>query len=116
MHTKKEMAIVLGASGNMAFAIANVLMGLKKHSPNLADDIIIFQQDMSEKEMQLMQTILPCKFIEYKFKEKMDDEYFGRFTPVAFSRYDCFDMLDEICSMNTKKSSGLILIFLSKKI
>ena len=92
---KKNIAIVLGASGNMAFAVANVLMQLKKLSPNLADDIIIFQQDMPKKDMQLMQTILPCKFIEYKFRKTMKPEYFGRFTPVAFSRYECFDMLDE---------------------
>jgi len=95
MQTKKNMAVTMGASGNMAFAVANVLMGLKKHSPDLANDIIIFQQDMPEKDMQLMQTILPCKFIEYNFKGTMDEEHFGRFTPVAFSRYECFDMLDE---------------------
>ena len=89
------MAVTMGASGNMAFAVANVIMQIKKYSPNLADDIIIFQQDMPEKDMQLMQTILPCKFIEYNFKGIMDEEHFGRFTPVAFSRYECFNMLDE---------------------
>jgi lipopolysaccharide biosynthesis glycosyltransferase len=95
MQNKKDMAITLGASGNMAFAAANVLMQLKKYSPNLANDVIIFQQGMSEKDMRLMQTIMPCRFIEYEFKRDIDEKYIGRFTPVAFSRYDCFDMLDE---------------------
>lgn len=99
MQNKKNMAIVLGASANMTFAVANVLLGLKKHSPNLADDIIIFHKDMSEKDMKLMQTILPCKFIEYNFEVKndkmLDTAYFDRFTPLAFSRYECFNMLDE---------------------
>lgn len=96
---KKNLAIVLGATGNMAFAVANVLMGLKKYSPNLADDIIIFQQNMSDNDMRLMQAIIPCKFIKYNFevknKKMLEYGYFNRFTPLAFSRYDCFDMLDD---------------------
>ena len=99
MQNKKNMAIVLGASANWGFAVANVLMGIKKHSPNLADDIIIFHKDMPEKDMQLMQEIIPCKFIEYNFEIKdekiLETGYFDRFSPLAFSRYDCFKMLDE---------------------
>jgi hypothetical protein len=31
---KKELSIVLGATANMTFALANVLMGIEKHLKN----------------------------------------------------------------------------------
>lgn len=99
MQEKKGLAIVIGASGDMAFAVANVLMGIKKHSPNLADEIIIFHSNMLEKDKELLNEIIPCKLIDYKFEiknEKMKEQaYFDRFTPLAFSRYECFNLLDE---------------------
>ncbi|MFA6988623.1 MAG: glycosyltransferase [Candidatus Gastranaerophilaceae bacterium] len=96
---KKEFAIVLGSTGNMTFAVANVLSGLKKHSPALFSDIIIFHNDITEKDKNLLNKILPCKFVDYEFPlkdtSKFNEAYFNQFTKLAYSRYECFNLLNE---------------------
>ena len=41
MNKKKELAIVLGATGNMAFAAANVIMSVKNTSADIVDEVIV---------------------------------------------------------------------------
>lgn len=95
----KKIAIVTGATGNVTFAAANVLMGIKKHSPRLNADFIIYQNDFSENDQNLLNQITPCKFIEYKFPIKEEyrftERYFKRFTKMAFSLFECFNLLKE---------------------
>jgi lipopolysaccharide biosynthesis glycosyltransferase len=99
MIYKKQKVIVLGATGNLTFAVANVLMGIKKHSPKLEADFIIFHKDITKNDQKLLKNILECKFIEYEMpildKEKLEQSSFGRYSQLAFSRYECFRMLDE---------------------
>lgn len=97
-ENKKDKAIVLGATGNMAFAAANALIGIKKHSPDLKADFIIFHNDFSEKDKNLLNSIIPCKFIDYKMPintQGVEESSFSRYSKLAFSRYECFRMLDE---------------------
>lgn len=95
--TKKKQAIVLGATGNMAFAVGNVLLGIKKHSPTLEADFIILHNDFTEKDKEVLNSIYPCKFIDYKFpeSEKYKNSHFYRYSLLAFSRYEIFNWLDE---------------------
>ncbi|OGU60045.1 MAG: hypothetical protein A2X64_07570 [Ignavibacteria bacterium GWF2_33_9] len=96
--TKKDKVIILGTTGNMAFAVANVLMGIKKHSPSLITDIIIYEQNLSENDKMLLNSILSCKFIEYIFPikmEKFDKTRLNRFTELTFARYECYNLLNE---------------------
>ncbi len=99
MHDKKEKAIVLGATANIVYALANVLIGIKKHSPMLNADFIIFHKDITENDQKLMNSIIPAKFIEYNFPaentEELANSTFTRYTALAYSRYECFNMLDE---------------------
>lgn len=97
MSQKKELAIVFGATGNMAFALANVLIGLKKHSPDLITDLIVFEQGISEKDKKLINTILPCDFREYHFPKQntLSDDTLKKFSELTFSRFECFNMLNE---------------------
>jgi len=98
MIMKKEFAIVLGATGNMAFALANVLIGFKKHNHVLDADIIVFEQGISEKDKNLINSILPCQFFKYKFPAQNSDfteDCLNRFTHLSFSRYECFRLLDK---------------------
>jgi len=95
---KKQKAIVLGATGNMAFAVANVLMGIKKHSPKLSADFIIFHNNFSEKDKNLLNSIIPCTFINYEMPINtggVEQSSFPRYSKLAFSRYECFRMLDK---------------------
>jgi len=94
---KREQAVLLGATGNMAFAVGNVLIGIKKHSPELEVDFIILHENLSESDKQVLNKIYPCKFIDYHFPEpkQIENSLFYRYTKLAFSRYEMFNLLDE---------------------
>jgi len=93
---KKNLAIVLGTTGNMAFALANVLFGIKNHNPDLNTDIIVFEQEMSSKDKKIINKIFPVTFIKYELpKININKDCFKKFTNMTFSRYECFNMLDE---------------------
>ena len=96
-NTKKELAIVLGATGNMAFALGNALIGLKKHNPNLIADIIVFEQNISKKDKNILNSIVPIKFINYEFPVKgvLKKDTLKKFSELTFSRLECFKLLDE---------------------
>jgi len=100
MENKKELGIVFGATGNMAFAVANVLIGLRKtNSFNLKFDIIIFHDNITEKDQAILNSILPCKFLIYEFPIRdlsgFNMNFFNQFTRLAYSRYECFNLLNE---------------------
>jgi len=96
---KKNLAIVFGITSNLTFALANVILGLKKYSPNLADEIIIYHDKIDEKDQKILNTIIPCRFIKYEFPIKdvsrFNEAYFKRFSELAYSRYECFSLLKE---------------------
>lgn len=93
---KKELAIVLGSTGNMTFALANVLMGLKKYC-NSSFDTIIFEQNISSNDKELLSYFINCEFRDYKYpyeNVQHAEAAIKRFTEMAFSRYECFDLLE----------------------
>jgi len=97
MNEKKNLAITFGITGNYAFALGNVLLGLKKHNPDLDADIIVFEQEVSEKDKSLLNLILPCKFIQYKFPYDvfLTKDTLKRFSELTFSRFECFKFLNQ---------------------
>jgi len=94
---KKELAIVFGATGNMTFALGNVLIGLKKHSPHLNADIIVFEQNISVKDKNILNSILSCRFIYYKFPYDgfLTKDTLKRFSELTFARFECFKLLNK---------------------
>jgi len=94
---KKEIAIVFGATGNMTFALGNVLIGLKKHSPDLKADITVYEQGITNKDKNILNSILPCDFRGYKFLHQgyLTEETLKKFSELTFARYECFDLLNE---------------------
>jgi len=97
MSEKKELAIVFGITANWSFALANVLMGIKNHSPDLNSDFIVYHDNLSLKDQQLLNSILPCIFINYKFPVETNDKknlYLQQFSLLSFSIYECFNHLD----------------------
>ena len=99
MTKKKELAIVFGITKNLTFALANVILGLKKHSPSFADEIIIYHDGITEKDQQLLDSILSCRFLEYEFpikdKSDFDPFFFDQFSSMAYSRFECFKHLKD---------------------
>lgn len=99
MKQKKHCAIVLATTGNMAFSLGNVLIGLKKYSPDLADNIIVFSNDISKQDKDALNLIFPdrIKIKKFKFdlKSEKNQEALNVFTSMAYSKYECFNLLDE---------------------
>lgn len=93
----KNTAIILGATGNLSFALGVVLQGLKKYNaPLLAEaDVIIYYQNMDESTRKALNNILPCQFIAYQFPhmEGMPPHVLRDYGEMAFARYECFRYL-----------------------
>ena len=95
--TTKNTAIILGATGNLTFALAVVLKGLKKYNAALLNesDIIIYYQNMDEVQRQALEKIIPCEFILYKFPyiDNMQPHVLRDYGEMTFVRYECFRYL-----------------------
>lgn len=94
MNEKKPLAIVLGITDNWAFAAATVLLGLQEHKLKHDYNIIIYHQNLSDKNRLLLQQIHPCVFVDYEV-DLINTEKFSRVSKMAFSRYECFGLLEK---------------------
>ena len=99
MKNKKHCAVVMATTGNMAFALGNVLIGLKKYSPDLADDIIIFSNDLKPNDKKALKSIFPNKIKIKKFSFDLlsdsNQKALNVFTSMVYSKYECFNLLDK---------------------
>ncbi len=108
MDNRKDYAVVFGITGNYVFALANVLIGIKKHCKNINFDIFVYHQNLGEKNKNLLNSIIECNFVEYIFPEirkKIEEGkslWLQKFSEFAFVRYECFDYLN-----NYKKAAWL---------
>ena len=97
MNTTKNTAIILGATGNLSFALGVVLKGLKKYNSALLSeaDVIIYYQNMDETARHGLGQIIPCQFIPYKFPDmkNMHAHVLRDYGEMAFARYECFRYL-----------------------
>lgn len=96
---KKNTAVVFGLTANHTFAVASVMMDLKKYSPDLADEIVIFHNGIKESDQMLLQRIIPTRFIKYNFPIT-DTSIFNQntlryFSKMVFSKYECLRLLEE---------------------
>lgn len=93
----KNTAIILGATGNLAFALGVVLKGLKKYNQTLLQesDVIIYYQHMDEPARAALNKVLPCTFIPYKFPDmsNMRPHVLRDYGEMTFVRYECFRYL-----------------------
>jgi len=96
---KKNRAVVFGLSANQVFAVACVMMDIKKLSPDLADEIVIIHDGINEQDKNILQNILPTKFIDYDFplkkKEVLDAKAIKYFTKMVFTKFECLRLLND---------------------
>ncbi|EGC77166.1 hypothetical protein HMPREF9353_01515 [Treponema denticola F0402] len=96
---KKKTAIVTGGTSNDVPAMACLVMNIKDTNPNLADEVVILHDGISEKDQQLINGIFPTRFILYEspFDEVTDfgDVVTKYFSPMVFCKYECFKLLDD---------------------
>lgn len=97
---KKKTAIVFGLTSNHIFAVACVMMDLKKVSPGISDEIVIFyDNELTKRDKVLLNGILPSRFIKYDFPIS-DTSIFNQgtlnyFSKMVFSKFECLRLLDE---------------------
>ena len=95
--TDKNIALILGATGNLAFALGVVLKGLKEYNAKLLaeSDVIIYYQNMDDSTREALEKIIPCTFIPYKFPhmQNMRPHVLRDYGEMTFVRYECFRYL-----------------------
>lgn len=95
--SKKKNAVML--ADTRPALVGTVLMQLKRTNPDLFSEAIIYYLDpISDKDRQLMSSILPCRFIKYVSplpKELFRKERFKLFSELMFARYEMFSYLSE---------------------
>jgi lipopolysaccharide biosynthesis glycosyltransferase len=95
---KKNIAIVLGSTKNYFFCTGTVVLTLKKFSPNLADDILIYYDDIEDRDREILVDELGCTLLPYNCPLTTNQDATGalqRFTLLSFSIYEIFKLLDE---------------------
>lgn len=93
---KKRNAIML--ADTRASLIGNILIQIQETNKGLFDEAIIYYKTITEKDKEVMNNIMPCKFIKYESpfsKETSDLENFKKFSDLMFARYHMFELLDE---------------------
>jgi lipopolysaccharide biosynthesis glycosyltransferase len=96
---KKNIAVVMSGTPNLAFAMANVLIGLNRHTPGFADECIIFTQKMSGADKDCLSKIANCRFVDYYGDEQIanlpETDNIGKYSVMSFAIYEIFKLLEE---------------------
>ena len=65
-NSLSNLVVVMSGDKNYAFAIGNVLTGLKKHNPNLVDKVVIFQDKFdNDNKNAILKLYKNTEFIDY---------------------------------------------------
>lgn len=79
--------------------IGNMLLQLQATNPHLFDEAIIYYiENLKDDDKSIMQSIMPCRFIE--FNPSLPDSLFKlpcfkRFSKLMFARYEMFNLINE---------------------
>jgi lipopolysaccharide biosynthesis glycosyltransferase len=96
---KKNNAIVFGLTADHVFAVACVMMDIRRLSPGLVDEVVIIHDGISEKDRKILGGILPARFIQYDFPLKshrvLDSRAVRQFTKMVFTKFECLRLLDD---------------------
>ena len=92
---KRPLAITLGITGDMAFAAGCVLQGIRKYSPDLDADILIYTDGaLPEADAELLRS-LGADLLPYTPPViDFDPESVRMYSPLTLSKLDCLLLLD----------------------
>ena len=95
---KKRNAVLFGLTSDHIFAVACVMMDLKRIVPGLIDEVVIIHDGISPKDQMLLESILPSRFILYDFPLKNEKVLKApsvqHFTKMIFTKFECLRLLD----------------------
>jgi lipopolysaccharide biosynthesis glycosyltransferase len=96
---KKNNAVVFGLTADHVFAVACVMMDLKRLSPGLVDEVVVIHDGINKHNRMLLGSILPTRFILYDFPLKsrrvLNTGSVRHFTKMVFSKFECLRLLDD---------------------
>jgi hypothetical protein len=95
---KRPLAVVMGITPDMAFAAANVLLGLDRFPPSDAYDIVLYHSGVPARDLALLSTLHPCHFVRYRCPENIRRSIPGHalraFSDLVYAKYECFELLN----------------------
>ena len=95
---KKKALLVMAATGNYLFSVGNVLLGLKKYSPNMFNDILIYTDETaSPQDKETIQKIFPVTFkiYDYQLPDKKERERLSYYSNMSYARFEMLTYLDK---------------------
>ena len=96
--SKKNLAIVFSGTRDLVFAMANVVIGIKKHSPNLEFDTIVYHDGICKEDQDRFNKITSTSFKFYngnKYLEKLPEtENIKKYSIMSFAIYEIFNLLN----------------------
>jgi lipopolysaccharide biosynthesis glycosyltransferase len=96
---KKNRAVVFGLTADHIFAVACVMMDLKRLSPDLADEVVVIHDGVSEADQKILMSILPTRFILYEFPIKdprvLHAKSVQHFSKMVFTKFECLRLLND---------------------
>lgn len=96
---KKYNAVVFGLTANHAFAVACVMMDIKRLSPGMVDEVVIIHDGINKKDQRLLGSILPTRFILYDFPlisaRVLNASAVQQFSRMVFTKFECLKLLND---------------------
>lgn len=96
---KKDVAIAFGITLNYTYALANVLIGIKKHCKKFWDDIVVYHDNISEEDQLALNSILPCQFVQFDKsifdEDAIESEALQNYSLLTLARFECFALLNK---------------------
>lgn len=103
-NSKKDKAVVFATNDSYCFALANVIMNIEKHDPNLVDEYVIFTSNVSQDNKDaLLKIVSNIVFIDFS-----EDYFFSRavnvpknapfiehWSHLPMAHFEIFDLLDK---------------------
>ncbi|MBO4727722.1 MAG: hypothetical protein J5631_04810 [Spirochaetaceae bacterium] len=95
----KKTAIVTGGTSKQYPAMAVLALNIADKCPDIADELVIFYDDIPLSQQKLINSIFPTRFIKYEspfqHTDNFSDEILHYFSPFVFCKYECFRLLEE---------------------
>jgi len=87
-------AVVMGITGNWAFAAGTVLLALRRHNPALNADIIVFcDGSLPTKDAHILQE-MGAQLVPFTpVDAALTAEALSVFSPLSLAKFHCFDLL-----------------------
>ena len=93
-------AVVMGITGNWAFAAGTVLLALRRHNPDLNADIVVFcDGSLPAEDARILQD-MGAQLVPFTpIAAELTEEALSVFSPLSLAKFHCFDLLQHYKSV-----------------